>query len=128
MRWEEDFVMRAVERLAEFLARALKLTSAGQLDEARTLLDEASGAAMGIELDALLFMDGASARMVLREPERVVSAARLLEAAGLVEARAGDLRRALTFWLKAIEFLETVQTTQAQELSAQLAARCRELA
>lgn len=128
MKWEEDFVLRAVQRLAEFLARALKLTSAGQLDEARTLLDEASGGVLGIEFEALLFMDGASARLVLREPERVRLAAELLEAAGLIEARAGNRPRALKCFLKAVEFLETVSGPQAQELSSRLAARCRELA
>ncbi|MFO0594128.1 MAG: hypothetical protein U0228_02455 [Myxococcaceae bacterium] len=86
----EDFIERLVRQLAELLARVLKLARAGQTDEARLAVREAAGALFGIELDALLKLDAATAAQLLGDWRKTLALAEVLHALSEVEAQAGD--------------------------------------
>ena len=103
MRLEQDFVMRAVQQLAEFLARVLRLARHGHVDEARRELLDASSRQLGFELDALCFVDAETARALLGSAAKVRTAIELLETAARVEKLAGNHEKAAALKVVATE-------------------------
>lgn len=103
---EDDFILRAVKKLAEFIARALGLASAQKLEEARQTLHDAAGSVLGLELKTLELIDARAAVSLLSDWRRVIVAAQLLHALAQVELRAGDEARAHRYVSQALSLLD----------------------
>jgi len=106
---ERDWVMRAVRRLVEALARVLKLRTEQKPVEERAALDALSIELLGMELGPLLLVDPASAASVLGRRERVRVFLRLVRERVKTEAAAGDAGRARTLeaWADELDRLST---------------------
>ena len=110
---ERDYVMRLVKQLAEMIARALKLASTAQHEEALATLRAACGQALGMEYEVLSMLDAKSAVELLGQPERVLAFIQLVEAMGDVDARSGEWLRALTRYQHALELAEVLGNREA---------------
>lgn len=106
---EDDFILRAVKRLAEFIARALGLASKQKLEEARQTLHDAAGSVLGLELSTLQMIDAKSAVSLLGDWKRVLAATELLEALAQVELHAGDTAKAERHVAQAISLLDVLE-------------------
>lgn len=106
---EDDFILRAVKRLAEFIARALGLASKQKLEEARQTLHDAAGSVLGLDLSTLEMLDAKSAVSLLGDWKRVLAATDLLTALAQVELHAGDAARARRHVAQALSLLETLE-------------------
>lgn len=91
---ERDWVMRVVQQLAQFIARALKLADASKREEALEVLREGCAGQLGMEYDVLAMLDAAAAVDLLADPSRAVAFAQLVEAMAEVEARCREPVRA----------------------------------
>lgn len=91
---ERDWVMRLVQQLAQFIARALKLADASKRDEAIELLREGCAGQLGMEYDVLAMLDAPAAVDLLGDAQRARAFADLLDAMAEVERRGGDALRA----------------------------------
>lgn len=106
---EDDFILRAVKRLAEFIARALGLASTQKLEEARRTLHDAAGSVLGLELTTLAVIDAKSAVSLLGDWRRVLAATDLLGALAQVELKAGDTAKARRHVSHALSLLDELQ-------------------
>lgn len=91
---ERDWVMRVVQQLAQFIARALKLADASKRDEAIEVLREGCAGQLGMEYEVLAMLDAEAAVDLLAEPQRAVAFAQVVEAMAEVEARCHEPLRA----------------------------------
>lgn len=91
---ERDWVMRLVQQVAQFIARALKLADASKRDEAIELLREGCAGQLGMEYDVLAMLDAPAAVDLLGDAQRARAFADLLDAMAEVERRCGDALRA----------------------------------
>lgn len=89
-----DSVMRLVKQLAEVLARAMKLKTAGDEVKSKQVLQNACGEVLGVEFRVLDMLDAKSAVELLGEKPRVEAYLQLVEALGDA-ARAEELRQKL---------------------------------
>jgi hypothetical protein len=106
---EDDFILRAVKRLAEFIARALGLASSQKLEEARRTLYDAAGSVLGLELSTLAMIDAKSAVSLLGDWRRVLATTELLGALAQIELRAGDVAKARTHVAHALSMLDVLE-------------------
>ncbi|MFT3709923.1 MAG: hypothetical protein QM817_20015 [Archangium sp.] len=106
---EDDFILRAVKRLAEFIARALGLASTQKLEEARRTLHDAAGSVLGLELTTLEVIDAKSAVSLLGDWRRVLAATDLLGALAQIELKAGDAGKARLHVSHALSLLDELQ-------------------
>lgn len=90
----DDFLMRAIQQLTQAVARILRLTREGEVEEAQRELDGAYDQLLGPDRVFLDMVDGATLGNLLGTPEkaRVLAKLSMLEA-GLA-ARRGDAGRA----------------------------------
>ncbi|MGV3622597.1 MAG: hypothetical protein ACO1OB_17390 [Archangium sp.] len=87
-----DYVMRLVKQLAELLARAMKLKTAGDEAKSKEVLKSACGELLGIEFQVLDMLDAKTAVELLGEKPRVDAYVQLVEALG-DHVRAAELRQ-----------------------------------
>lgn len=91
---ERDWVMRVVQQLAQFIARALRLADESKREEAIELLREGCAGQLGMEYEVLAMLDAAAAVDLLGEPTRAMAFAQLVDAMADVEARCREPLRA----------------------------------
>lgn len=84
---DEDYVIRMFKRIAEAIARAIKVGTGGKPDEALVVLREACVEVLGMEFSVLSMLDVKSAVDLLGSHDRVLSFVQLVEAMGDVEAQ-----------------------------------------
>lgn len=75
---QKDLILRAIEQLAQALARVAALVAGQKHEEALAELDEAELALIGPQLRSLARLDSTSAALMLHSPERVRSWALLI--------------------------------------------------
>ena len=91
MELEKDFIKRQLAQLAQFLKRLL--AKARDEGEASTALDEVqkkAGELLGVPLHFLDMADPASARLLLRTPEKIAAYAEILETCAQLSELKGD--------------------------------------
>lgn len=103
---EQDYVIRLIRRVVEAIARALKLSSGGNSEEAEKVLKDASISALGMELEILTMMDARSALELLGTRERALVFAQLLEAQGEIANSPGAAHRKFLHALEVLDLLE----------------------
>ena len=106
-RSEKDFILRAIEELARFLAaalrRALQLEEAGQHEQALQELGEAYRELFGLDGRFLHLMSAEQVAQALGHPERLRLLAQLLDAEAGIRDASGDPARAQILRTKATE-------------------------
>jgi hypothetical protein len=121
MHLEDDYVLKQVKRLAEFLARALGLAGKNQLDEAVEVLRQASAQLLGIEFKVLTMLDARTAVELLGARPRVLAWVQILEHVTRVENEA-------RYGLQALEVLQELDSRDGpHDDSGQLAERIAEI-
>jgi hypothetical protein len=91
---ERDWVMRLVQQLAQFIARALGLADTQQREEALAVLREGCAAQLGMEYDVLSMLDAAAAVDLLGDPSRALAFAQVVDTMAEVETRCHEPARA----------------------------------
>jgi len=90
MEIDRDWVMRLVQQLAQFIARALQLAGEKKRDEALAVLREGCAAQLGMEYEVLSMLDGVAAVELLGEPSRALAFAQVVHTMAAVEQRSGS--------------------------------------
>ncbi len=91
----DDYVLRQIRAVAAMIARMMGLRLGGEIEEARTELEEAYTLLLGPQAALIRRVDAATAIRLVGSVERLSAYAQLLEeeaAQGADEARAGSLR------------------------------------
>lgn len=96
----EDYLLRQLKAMSAVLARIFHLRTSGQLDEARTELQQAYGLLLGSEDDLARRVDPGTAAQVLGRPERIAAYARLVQEEA---AQARDAAEASALRQRALE-------------------------
>ena len=78
-RQTDDYLLRQTRAIAAMLARIAGLRIAGEMEEARTELDQAYGALLGPQTDLVRRLDPPTAAAIVGSPDRMLLMARLLE-------------------------------------------------
>lgn len=78
-RQTNDYLLRQTRAIAAMLARIAGLRVAGEMEEARTELDQAYGALLGPQTDLVRRLDPSTAAAILASPDRMLLMARILE-------------------------------------------------
>jgi hypothetical protein len=107
---ERDWVMRLVQQLAQFIARALGLADAHQRDEALAVLREGCAAQLGMEYEVLSMLDAPAAVDLLGDPSRALAFAQVVDAMAEVERRCNEPARAEVRKRHADELLAVILT------------------
>jgi tetratricopeptide (TPR) repeat protein len=104
----DDYLMRLIKQLAEFVSRIAGYRRAGRLDDAQDEAERAWSELFDIPRELALVLDTPTLAGMLREPERMRAAARLsweegriLTAQGDPLNAAGRYRRAFELYLEA---------------------------
>jgi len=107
MTYQQDYILRLIERIAQFVARIAKLQEEEDYDGAQDALDEAFGALLGPERQWIRELDMSTVVMLVSNPDSLKCFARLMEEEGaLLDAKAHfpasqqRLENALELWLK----------------------------
>ena len=137
--FREDYIMRLVKQLADFVARIAGFRQEGEFERAQEEIERARDELLGFPPGLVDTIDAATIVSLLRHPDKIRAAARLFWEEGLLlKARrdpltaAGRFRRAFELYLEARAIDPTEDDTAAiLELSrlvpaSQLDARYRE--
>lgn len=87
---ENDYVMRAIQQLAQALARVLGLRKAGRLDAAIQEVDAAMASIAGVDPRLLLLVEARAIAAQLRTPARMQVAGRLAAERAALLCQRGD--------------------------------------
>ena len=90
--FREDYLMKMVQQLTEYLVKIAKLRDEGELDQALAAVDEALEALFGNDLVLLQQLDPLSAARMLSHPERIAAYARLLEEEASIYLKMGEIQ------------------------------------
>jgi hypothetical protein len=123
---ERDYLIRQVKRLAELIARVLKLALTDP-PKARAELDTAARITLGMEPSTLSFVDAASAAQLLGRADKVALFATILEAYGDLELLTGATHAARRHFLHALDIAhEALKLDPTSTDAAALVTRLRD--
>jgi hypothetical protein len=87
---ERDTILRLAKRIGEVLGKAVQALLGKRPDEAQEVLEAGCGSLLGIEFQALSFMESATAAGMLQHPARIMAYAKLLQGLADVAVAKGN--------------------------------------
>jgi hypothetical protein len=118
--FQRDYILRAIEAASEALARALRLFLVDKKPEQAEEEVAAGYAALGLDRELLLLLDGPTLRRHMGDDDKLLMAVRLLLSESEIKCHKGE-KAAASRRLKAARRLLTEHPAVPAELTAELA-------
>jgi tetratricopeptide (TPR) repeat protein len=103
--FREDYIIRLIKQLAEFIARAAGLNRSGKYDEALAATDQAWDQLLDAPRGMIAAVDTPTLAMLLRDPAKIRVAAQLSYEEGRALAGKGDPFHAALRYRRAMELI-----------------------
>lgn len=113
--FRDDYVLRLIKQLAEFLARMAQRRSDGRFDDALDEAEQAWSELFEVPRELADAVDGATLAGLLGHPARIRAAARILLEEGRAHAGRGDGLTAAVRFRRALELVLEVRAAEPAE-------------